>query len=133
LIPSFVTQKEFSFLTENHPNLEVVDIFRNDTINSLQPLANLPKLLGLTVMDTLTDIASLKKLTNLKYMSLPAECLKDTLLKADLQKSLPNTRIVANEGFCMGSGWLLLLIPLVLIFRLFVLPKKLIHREITKS
>jgi hypothetical protein len=123
LIPSFVTQKEFSFLTANHPNLEVVEIFRNDTIQSLLPLSKLTKLYGLTVMDTLTDLASVKKLTNLKYLSLPEEVLKDTLVNADLHQSLPNTCIVANEGFCLGSGWLLLLIPLVLVFRFFLVRK----------
>jgi hypothetical protein len=133
LIPSFVTQQEFNDLTDNHPNLEVVEIFRNDTIHSLQPLSKLTKLYGLTVMDTLTDIASLKKLSNLKYLSLPAYCLKDTLMKADLQKSLPDTRIVANEGFCLGSGWLLLLIPLVLVFRFFVFRKKQTDRDLLKS
>jgi hypothetical protein len=133
LIPSFVTQKEFSFLTDNHPNLEVVELFRNDTINSLLPLSNLPKLVALTVMDTITDIASLKKLTNLKYLSLPGKCLKDTLLTADLHKSLPNTLIVANEGFCLGSGWLLLLFPLVFVFRFLAVRKKQTDQEIVKS
>jgi hypothetical protein len=133
LIPSFVTQEEFNVLIGNHPALEVIEIFKNDTINSLQPLSTLSKLYGLTVMDTLTDIASVKKLVNLKYLSLPAECLKDTLLSADLHRSLPNTRIVANEGFCLGSGWLLLLFPFVLIFRFFMVRKKLSFWVVKKS
>jgi hypothetical protein len=133
LVPSFATQEEFNVLTDNHPNLEVVDIFRNDTIHSLQPLSKLTKLYGLTVMDTLTDLVSIKKLTNLKYLSLPVEVLKDSLVNADLHQSLPNTRIVANEGFCMGSGWLLLLIPLVLVFRFLAVRKKHLDQEIVKS
>jgi uncharacterized membrane protein len=36
-----------------------------------------------------------------------------------MQKSLPGTSIVANEGFCLGSGWLLLIIPLVLVLKFF--------------
>jgi hypothetical protein len=110
-----------------------MEIFKNDTIHSLQPLLKLPKLFGLTVMDTITDIATLKQLTNLKYLSLPADCLKDTLVKADLHKSLPNTRIVANEGFCLGSGWLLLLIPLILGIRFLTVRKKQMDQEIVKS
>jgi uncharacterized membrane protein len=38
---------------------------------------------------------------------------------ATLQNSLPGVRIVVNEGFCLGSGWLLLIIPLVPVLRLF--------------
>jgi hypothetical protein len=132
-ISSNVTQKEFDSFINTHPGLEIFEISDNDSIRSLQTLAKLPKLYGLTVMDTITDIASLKQLTNLKYLSLPADCLKDTLVKADLHKSLPNTRIVANEGFCLGSGWLLLLFPLVLIFRFFMVRKKISYREVKKS
>ena len=38
---------------------------------------------------------------------------------AEIKRSLPGTLVGANEGFCLGSGWLLLLVPLVLIFRFF--------------
>jgi hypothetical protein len=130
MIPSFVTQQEFDLLTASHPALEVMEIFKNDTIHSLQSLTKLPGLYALTVMDTVMDMASLKKLLNLKYLSLPDKCLKDSLLKADLHKSLPGTRIVANEGFCLGSGWLLLLIPLILVFRFITLRRKQILQEI---
>jgi hypothetical protein len=65
-----------------------------------------------------TDTASIKSLKSLKYLSLPDKMLKDTLLKADLKRSLPGTIIVANHGFCLGTGWLLLIIPLLLVFRI---------------
>ncbi len=100
-----------------HPGLEVIEIIENNKINDLQPLSKLKLLCGLTITDTVTDITSVKTLTKLKYLSLPDKFLSDTFMKADLLKSLPNTRISANEGFCLGSGWLLLLIPLVLIIR----------------
>ncbi|MCX6260704.1 MAG: hypothetical protein NTY95_07695, partial [Bacteroidia bacterium] len=66
---------------------------------------------------TITDIASIKNLKTLKYLSLPGDFLDDPVNKTEIQKSLPGTRIAANEGFCLGSGWLLLIIPLVLILR----------------
>jgi hypothetical protein len=115
-IPGFVTQHSFNALIETHPNLEVVEIVDNDTISNLQSLTQLPKLMGLTIMDTVIDVATVKTLKNLKYLSLPEEFMKDSIKKAEIQQALPNTRIVANEGFCLGSGWLLLLIPLALIF-----------------
>jgi hypothetical protein len=116
---SNVTQEKFNSFVGTHPDLEVIELISNDTIRSLQALSGLSKLYGLTVTDTVTDIASVKTLRNLKYLSLPDDFLDDTAIKAELQKSLPDTRIVANEGFCLGSGWLLLLIPLVLIIRFF--------------
>jgi hypothetical protein len=111
---SNVTQEEFSSFTDSHPNLEMVEILKNDTIKSYKPLTNLKKLYGLTIVDTVTDISTIKTLTNLKFLSLPVYLLRDTAQKAELLKSLPGTHIVANEGFCLGSGWLLLIIPFVL-------------------
>jgi hypothetical protein len=115
--PPNMSQAEFSSFIDNHPHLEVIEIIENSKINDLQTLSKLSLLCGLTITDSVTDITSVKTLTNLKYLSLPDKFLSDTSMKAELKKSLPNTRISANEGFCLGSGWLLLLIPLVLAIR----------------
>jgi hypothetical protein len=116
-VPSCVTQDEFNVLLKNHPALEVVEILNNETISSLAALYGLSKLSGLTVQDTVTDLATIKTLKKLKYLSLPHQLLEDSLLRVELHAALPNTKITANEGFCMGSGWLLLLLPLVLFLR----------------
>jgi hypothetical protein len=108
-----------SFL-DSHPDLEVVEIRKNDTISILQPLLNLRKLYGLTITDTVTDLTTVKLLKNLKYLSLPEDILNDSLLKTDLQKSLPGTMIVANQGVCLGSGWLLLIIPFMVVLKVLI-------------
>ena len=112
-----VTQEGFSSFVNAHPDLEIIQLIHNEKIRNLKALSKLRKLSGLIVTDTVSDIASIKKLSNLKYLSLPDNFLNDTMNSAVLQKSLPGTRIVANTPFCLGSGWLLLLIPLVLIIR----------------
>jgi hypothetical protein len=113
------TQDVFNSFIESHPDVEVVEIFNNDTISNLQSLLKLSRLYGLTVTDTLTDLAAIKSLKSLKYLSLPDDILNDSINKADLQKSLPGTIIVANQGVCLGSGWLLLIIPLIIVLGLF--------------
>jgi hypothetical protein len=113
-----ISQSAFNLFINSHPDLEVAEIIKNDTIRSLSPLLNLKKLYGLIISDTLTDLASVKSLKNLKYLSLPANVLKDKSSRDELRKLLPDTRIAANEGFCLGSGWLLIILPLVLLFRI---------------
>jgi hypothetical protein len=130
---SNVTQEEFNSFVDTHPDLEVIELIKNDTISSLQALSKLSKLFGLTVTDTVTDITSIKTLTNLRYLSLPNDFLNDTINKAEIQKSLPTTRIVGNEGFCLGSGWLLFIIPLVLILRFFGRQKRQKFQDGIKS
>ncbi len=112
------TQDDFSSFLKYHPDIEVVEIIDNYSINDLQPLLTLKKFYGLTISDTLTDFATIKSLKNLKYLSLPDVVLNDSTKKAELLKSLPNSRIVANQGFCLGSGWLLIIIPFILFFRI---------------
>jgi hypothetical protein len=116
---SNVTQEEFNSFIDAHPDLEIVHLVANDTIRNLQALSKLSKLYGLTITDNVTDIASIKVLRNLKFLSLPGDFMDDSVKITELRKSLPGTRISANDGFCLGSGWLLLLIPLVLIIRFF--------------
>jgi len=120
------TQDAFNSFIESHPDIEVAEIFDNDLISNLQPLLKLSNLYGLTVTDTVTDLAAVKSLKNLKYLSLPDELLNDSITKADLLKSLPGTKIVANQGVCLGSGWLLLIIPLIIALGLLNLNKS--HR-----
>jgi hypothetical protein len=114
-----VTREQFNSFIDTHPDLEVIELTGNDKIDNLQSLSKLSKLYGLTISDTITDVESIKNLKNLKYLSLPSDFLDNPVNKAEIQKALPGTSIVANEGFCLGSGWLLLIIPLVLIIRFF--------------
>ena len=62
------TQDEFNSFINTHPALEVIELVKYDTIRSLQALSGLSKLSGLTITDTITDIGSVEKLTNLKYL-----------------------------------------------------------------
>jgi hypothetical protein len=117
IFPENVTQEEFDYCVATHPGLEVVEIYGSRTVESYQSLLNLQNLYGLTIMDTVMDIGTIQNLKNLRYLSLPTEQLSDSLFRKAIQEILPNTRIAANEGFCLGSGWLLLILPLILLFR----------------
>jgi len=112
-----VKQEEFNSFIRDHPSLEIVEVANNDLIPSLKPLSELRTIYGLTVSDTVIDLATLKSLKTLKFLSLPDDILADSTIKSDLQIALPNAKIVANEGVCLGSGWLLLIFPLILIIK----------------
>jgi hypothetical protein len=110
-------QSEFDSFINLHRDLEILELIANDSIKNLKPLTGIKNLAGLIVTDTVTDIASIKELKSLKYLSLPSEYLKRDNNEAGIRKSLPDARLAANEGFCLGSGWLLLIIPLIIMFR----------------
>jgi hypothetical protein len=101
---SEVPQGVFDKFIGTNPELEVVEIIKNSEIANLASL--------------FTDMSSVKALKNLKYLSLPENILSDSLKKSILRQEMPGTVLAANEGVCLGSGWLLLLIPFVFLFRM---------------
>jgi hypothetical protein len=124
---SETSQAGFDNFLLSHPKLEAIEIMDNQQITSLDHLADLENLMALSIVDTVTDIISIQKLSKLQYLSLPDDYIGKPETRAALQKSLPNTHLAANEGFCMGSGWILLLLPLILIF--WYIHKKIIPRR----
>ena len=102
---SHFTQEEFDSFIITHQKLEVVELVKNDEITNLKILSTLPNLFGLSITDTITDLASVKALRNLKYLSLPLDFLDDSTNMEDIQKAIPGSRINKNNGYLyLGSG-----------------------------
>jgi membrane protein YqaA with SNARE-associated domain len=52
-----------------------------------------------------------KEMKQLQLLSYSTDEGNDDSTIAVLKTGLPNTIVVPNDGFCVGSGWLLLLLP----------------------
>ena len=115
-LPEEVSQQEFDNILLHHKNLQVLEMRGNKEVKSLQPVTQLPELRGLIITDTVMDNKTLYALKQLRYLSLPEENFKDSTNMLSLQKALPGCIIVPNSGACLGSGWLLLIIPFILVF-----------------
>ena len=75
---------------------------------SLLPLSNLR---GLVIIDSLTDLETLINLKQLRYLSVEKRP-RDSNIITTLSKALPGCVVVPNSGACLGSGWLMLVLPL---------------------
>ncbi|MGB2755553.1 MAG: hypothetical protein WBE00_10670, partial [Phycisphaerae bacterium] len=58
-------------------------------------------------------LADLKDLKGLRLLVLPPDAFEDSAGIADLQTALPDCLITAGKPLCLGSGWILLLAPVV--------------------
>lgn len=115
-LPQTLSQQQLVAITDALPNLEVVYLYKTNEVTNYKPLVELKKLICLVITDSVTDYGSLRSLKQLKYLSIPASKNEtDSLALAALRKQLPSTLIVPNDGFCLGSGWLLLFVPLVVL------------------
>ncbi len=114
-LPTSVPQEIFNKIIETQPHLEFLQLIKADTmlISDYSVLQNLNDLRYLVISGENGPVQSLYPMKRLKYLTLPDEFFEDSLQVNELKKSLPDTVITPNSGFCMGSGWLLLLIPLV--------------------
>ena len=108
-------QDEFNNIIKAFPKLHFLQIGASDTllVKDYSVLQELTNLRYLVISGNNGKANSLYSLKRLKYLSLPGEFFEDSLQVNALKKALPDTVIEPNAGFCMGSGWLLLLVPLV--------------------
>lgn len=116
-LESTFTDKELSDLLANHPKLIFLDLSLA-TIESLKPLekaANLEVIaLGECSTNEVPDFAPLSDLPKLRYVAFDSDLLDDDAVEA-LSKVCPQVGVYAHDGFCMGSAWLLLFLPAVII------------------
>jgi len=119
--PSNIRQDELEELTERLAQLEVVELNDCSEITDLSPLQALSKLNILVLQLEKEQLGMLDSLEQLKLLILTSEVFDDNPEWVnELRASLPNTKIVPGSGLCLGSGWLLLLLPFILIFRHFL-------------
>ena len=115
-LPEDITQDDFSRWCGQHKGIEVLEIISNRTVTDLRPLENLT---GLRALSLGAPEASPEFLSELKQLELLVidHALYDESedLIARLREALPRTRIVPGGGFCLGSGWILLLLPFLLL------------------
>lgn len=129
--PANITQQDLNSLTGQLPNLESLELLECNQINDLQSLQQLKNLRHLILAQDQPLPKNLDSLDQLEFFLLKSELFEENpALIALLRQQLPHTTIVPGSGLCLGSGWILVLIPLVLISRfLFARKSKLPNTE----
>ena len=111
-------------IQDSFPELEYLEFLNNDSLLDYRHFKNIKKLKYLVVNGEVGLDSTMHHMDHLHYLSLPHDFLKDSVNRVKVQKAMPNTVISPNSGACLGSGWLLLLIPLACLWFYFLKPKK---------
>jgi hypothetical protein len=119
-LPENTSQQQFNNITSQLQDLQVLELQGGDSVNNFATLQQLPNLRGLVITDTVTDKKSLHAMKDLRYLSIPTRNKEDSAFVLAMEKALPGCIIVPNNGACLGSGWMLLLIPVVLLSGYFI-------------
>jgi hypothetical protein len=114
-VPGNTSQMEFADIISRHNALQVLELVSCDSIKDLSPLEDYSGLKALTLDLDVQDLKPLYQLTGLELLVLSEDFFEDSLVITEIQKAMPDTRIVAGGGFCLGSGWILLLVPAIIV------------------
>jgi len=116
--PENVSQPEFVSILTSRPKLELVELFNNTGIKPIYLLKDLPELDILIADLPLEDLEDLGVLDNLELLILPSAFFEENPeWISSIKTSLPNTQVVPGSGLCLGSGWILLLLPFIVLSR----------------
>lgn len=117
--PANISSEDLNHVIAWHKDIKAIRLCLSDTLMDLSPLQTLKSLESLTLVGDTVNILPIYELDNLKYLSVPQELMDDSLVWNRLRSSLPKTLIVPNTGLCLGTGWLLLFLPLIGLLYLF--------------
>lgn len=114
--PPNIDQTQFDSLIPTLSSLQVLELIGCDSLTNIEVVNQLPALKSLTVKCKKIDPATIPAMDKLQLLVIEAgnDSITDNWVVA-LQQKFPGTTVVPGGGFCLGSGWLLLLIPMVLL------------------
>ncbi len=115
-LPPNTSPEQFGAFVGAHPNLAILDMMGNKTVKDLAPLGGLKGLQGLILDGPYDNLNAVEKLTSLRFVAVStrtSEAFPDKV--AAIRKALPDALVVTVKPLCLGSGWILLLVPVLMV------------------
>lgn len=115
-LPPKTSQDQFAALASTHPKLKILDLSGNKAIGNLTPVATMKGLEGLILEGPYENLNALHGLTSLRFVGIAKESWEAAPEQvAALRKALPDALVVPVKPVCLGSGWILLLVPVLVL------------------
>jgi hypothetical protein len=111
-LPPKTSQEQFAAFVSAHPNLAILDMTGNHAVKDLKPLETLKGMYGLILDGPYDSLNTVEKLASLRFVGISKktwEAMPEQV--AAVRKALPDALVVPVGGLCLGSGWILLLVP----------------------
>jgi len=107
-----LSQKQFAQTIARVPKLRALVLFVAEEVKDLAPLQRLAELEDLVLVGSEPDAAPLRDMKKLRFLLLQRDYFEKTPETVQrLKAALPECLIVPGKPLCLGSGWILLLLP----------------------
>jgi len=117
--PGNASQAQFAAVVHAHPDLEAIALLGADSVTDLSPLREARHLRAVALGGRYHDLGVLRDLTSLEFVGLSEDMWKDAPDQvAAVRAALPAAVVVRVTPLCLGSGWILLLVPAALLVML---------------
>ena len=115
-LPPNTDQDQFAAFASTHPKLKILDLSGNKTVQDLAPLSAMKGLEGLILEGPYKNLEPIRRLTSLRFLGISKEASEAAPEQlAAVRKALPDALVVQIKPICLGSGWLLLLVPVLVV------------------
>ena len=114
--PPGIGQADFDDILTHHKSLKGVELLGCKNLTDISSLTRLQELKALAIGWGEIDYKTLQQLEGIELIVIEEESFSaagDEI--AALKEALPGAQIVPGGGFCMGSGWILLILPVFLL------------------
>jgi len=111
---SNTTQAEFAAIIRAHPDLEAIELMGVDSVTDLSPLRGARQLKAVALGGRFRNLDVLRDLTSLRFVGFSKEMWDDSPEQvAAIRAALSAADVVVVQviPLCLGSGWILLLVP----------------------
>ena len=105
-----IEQPVFDAFVGGLPQLESFDLLGCKNVKKLAALGEMRGLRHLALLTASDDLEPVLAMKHLRVLALPFEACKDPKTVAAVRRALPETALT-EAHVCLGSGWLLLLLP----------------------
>jgi hypothetical protein len=113
-LPPTISQKQFADFASAHPKLTILELPETETPIDLAPLRELKDLQGLVLGGTYENLEIIQEFTSLRFVGISKDIWDESSAQITaIRKALPDAVVIRVGTFCLGSGWILLLVPVL--------------------
>ncbi len=123
--PTYTNPEEFSQISTFFPDLQVLELIGCEKISDLSAIATMDALQCLIIDLPDIDLTPLSTMSNLGLLVIEEDKFEESANEiSGITEALPGLQVLPGGGLCMGSGWILLLFPMLFLIWLFHQRKK---------